>query len=78
MTDTRSFIVAMAAKPAHSQHLTDAQWYVGLVACCVLQEGLDSGDFKFTMAPPNPEIQACFDVRIPPLEAAYKLFAVRH
>ena len=79
MIDQYTFHEALASKPATSQHLTDAQWYVCLVAvCCCQIDEVDSGAFKFTMTPPNPEIQACFDAGIPPHYAAAKLFAVRH
>lgn len=79
MTKKYTFEQAVASKPPTKQHLTDAQWYVCLVAlCCCQIEGIDSGAFKFTMTPPNPEIQACFDARMPPHHAAYKLFSVRH
>ncbi len=79
MTGYYTFEAAVASKPASKQHLTDAQWYVCLVVVCSLEiEGLDSGEFRFTMTPPNPEIQACFDAKMPPQEAARELFSVRH
>jgi hypothetical protein len=74
-----TFEDAIATKPASKRHLTDAEWYVALVIVCVREiEGLDSGAFKFRMTPPNPEIQACFDARMPPHHAAIELFSARH
>jgi hypothetical protein len=79
MKDDFTFEACCASKPAAKRHLTDAQWYVCMVIVCMREiEGLDSGAFKFTMTPPNPEIQACFDARMPPHHAACKLFSVRH
>lgn len=70
---------AIAAKPAEKGHLSDAQWYVCCVAqSCLDHDGLNCGDFRFTMYPPNPEIKACFDARMDPVLAAVKLFSVRH
>jgi len=75
----RTFDEALASKPATKQHLTDAQWYVCLVVVCACEiKGLDSGEFKFTMTPPNPELQEYFNARIAPHHAATALFSVRH
>jgi hypothetical protein len=79
MNDVYTFEDALASKPARKKNLTDAEWYVVLVAQCVMNiEGLDSGPFRFTMTPPNPEIQACFDAKMAPHDAAIELFSVRH
>lgn len=79
MNDEYTFDVAVASKPASKQHLTDAQWYVCLVAqVCVDFEGFNFENFRFTMYPPNPEIQACFDARMAPHHAAVEIFSVRH
>jgi hypothetical protein len=74
-----TFAEALASKPQAKAYLTDAEWYVCLVIVCMREiEGLDSGAFKFRMTPPNPEIQACFDAKMPPHHAAVELFSVRH
>jgi len=79
MQDEYTFEAAVASKPATKQHLTDAQWYVCIVVVCAREiEGLDCGAFKFTMTPPNPAIQACFDAKMAPHHAAIELFSVRH
>lgn len=77
--NTWTFEQAIAAKPEIDSGATDAQWYVCLVAqCCMAIEGVDPRDFKFSITPPNPEIMAFFDRRIPPHIAAIELFEVRH
>lgn len=73
-----TFEIAVASKPRHQHHLTDAQWYTVLLVQCALNLKLDAGDFLFTIMPPNPEIQAYFDARISPDEAAIALFGAKH
>lgn len=78
-SDQHSFAATMASKPASKRDLTDAQWYVALVVWYTQHiEGLDSGQFRFTIMPPNPEIQALFDARMAPAHAAITLFSPRH
>lgn len=74
-----TFEQALASKAETSSKVTDEQWYVVLVAqCCLLYEGLSPGDFRFSINPPNPEIQRFFDRRVPPHLCAIELFQVRH
>jgi hypothetical protein len=74
-----TFEQAMASKAETNSRVTDEQWYVVLVAqCCILYEGVDPFDFKFSITPPNPEIMAHYELRTPPHIAAIELFAVRH
>lgn len=77
--DDETFDQAIANKPKDREELSDAQWYV---ACVVVWtnaiEGLDPGQFRFCITPPNPEILEMFDQRIPPMQAAIDLFSVRH
>jgi len=77
--DEYTFEAAMASKPAGRHDLTDAQWYVALVAWWTNAiEGLQPKQFRFCICPPNPEIQALFEQRMPPHHAAITLFDVRH
>lgn len=74
-----TFEQAIASKGRTHSDVTDAQWYVVLVAqCCTLYEGLAPGGFLFNINPPNPEIQAFFDRKVPPHLCAIELFQTRH
>ena len=81
--DECTFDGAMALKPdpaeAAGVDLTDAQWYVVLVAhCCTRYDGLSPGAFLFSIRPPNPEIEAFFRRRVPPHLCAIQLFQTKH
>lgn len=67
-----TFDEAMKGKPAGKW--SDAQWYVACVVQRTAELELDSGDFRFTILPPNPEIKALFEQMVPPAAAAIFLF----
>lgn len=78
-----TFDRAMALKPDRDEaagvDLTDAQWYVVMVAhCCAVYDGLSPGAFMFSIRPPNPEIEAFFKRRVAPHLCAIQLFQTKH
>lgn len=74
-----SFEQAMASKPSIDQKLTDAQWYVVLVAQVVIADPrFDSKVFRFCIDPPNPELVSMWERKVEPLDAAMALFASKH
>lgn len=74
-----TFEAALASQPPAKAHLTPEQWYVACVAICAAERpDMADHSFRFTMYPPNPEVQACFNARMAPQEAARQLFTVRH